>query len=389
MAEFITAQMNDGKTPEQATNALDFAAWAALPVRVEAPLAYAAHYGAEEIVASIGVDLPDGTPEIDSWKIAQSYARERGAEMVGMKWVDDELVPNPDAKWQITEGTRDMLRETVERGIKEGLTTDELKQLIMDSHSFSERRANMIARTEIRMARAAGSYDAAVEMGCTHKRWTTAKDDKVSPECTANGKQKPIPIDAPFPSGDMHQPAHPHCRCVVNYLFGKDDGEDDGKDAVAKGFNPNQPRDAKGRFVSIGKIVAFATRAASAGNVHEKQDIGAVKNSAKIKDSTGISTEGYRQKLDNFGVRHAFKHHGNEKIEAARGQRAVTAQDVARIPAVVHSPDSMAHGGVTKQGREVIQFEKTFGKETMHYRAEVRPKHSEIATLTYFVSVKK
>ncbi|WP_152976997.1 hypothetical protein [Burkholderia pseudomallei] len=36
---------------------------------------------------------------------ATAWAHERAAEMVGMKWADDgSLIPNPNAKWQITQG---------------------------------------------------------------------------------------------------------------------------------------------------------------------------------------------------------------------------------------------------------------------------------------------
>ena len=38
---------------------------------------------------------------------AVKWAHERAAEMVGMKWVGGELIQNPAAEWQITEGTRE------------------------------------------------------------------------------------------------------------------------------------------------------------------------------------------------------------------------------------------------------------------------------------------
>jgi hypothetical protein len=41
---------------------------------------------------------------------ATDYANERAAELVGMKWIDGELVENPDAEFSIAETTRTMLR---------------------------------------------------------------------------------------------------------------------------------------------------------------------------------------------------------------------------------------------------------------------------------------
>jgi SPP1 gp7 family putative phage head morphogenesis protein len=210
-------------TAEEAVAALDLSGWSDLAATIESTLQGAASYGADETISSIGVDLPGGSSEIDSWEIGKSYARDRGAEMVGMKWVDDELVPNPDAKWQITEGTRDMLRSTVERGIDEGLTTDELASEIQDSHAFSDSRSKMIARTEIRMAQMGGQHGAAVAMGATHKYWSTSKDDNVSEECKGNALDGIIKIDQSFSSGDEAPPAHPNCRCVVNYLIGENE----------------------------------------------------------------------------------------------------------------------------------------------------------------------
>lgn len=210
-----------GKTADEAIAALDLSGWAELAVAASAAMQAVAAYGSDETVASLGVDLPDGAAEVDSWAIGKDYAEQRGAEMVGMKWVDGELVPNPDAKWQITDGTREMLRGTVERAIDEGLATDEFAAEIEDAHAFSSSRAQMIARTETRMAQMAGQYGAARAMGATHKQWTTSRDDLVSEECEANEADGVIPIEQQFSSGDDAPPAHPNCRCVVNYLIGE------------------------------------------------------------------------------------------------------------------------------------------------------------------------
>lgn len=219
----VAAAIAAGATAAEALAALGFE-WKELVEKTQEALSQVAADGAEEIIFSIGVDLPTA-PEVDSWQVGKDYAKDRGAEMVGMKWVDDELVPNPDAKWQITEGTRDMLKSTVERGIDEGLTTAELADEISGAHAFSESRANMIARTEIRMAQMGGQFGAAKAMGATHKRWSTSKDDQVSEECMSNEEDGTIPIGETFSSGDAAPPAHPNCRCVVNYLIG-DNTED-------------------------------------------------------------------------------------------------------------------------------------------------------------------
>lgn len=311
---------------------------------------------------------------------AIEYARRRAAEMVGMKWVDGELVPNPDAHWRIDDGTREMLRGDVRRAMQDGWSNDKLADAMADNYAFSDKRAETIARTETARADVEGNLTGYRELGIEKKQWVTA------PGCCDLCHEidgKVIGINDEFPGGVQGAPLHPRCRCDVLPVL------DDDADKVEKGFNPKQPRDERGRFSSSGSLKVFAKRAATATNIHEKHDMGAVSNAAKIHEETGIDVGGYRQVADNFGVRHAFNNHGNEKAEARRGQRAVKTEDVARFPSVVHSPDRIAPGGKTKQGRDVIQFEKHIGKETIHYRAEVRPKHRELATLTFFVSVQK
>lgn len=46
--------------------------------------------------------------------VAQEYARGRAAELVGMKRdVEGNLVPNPDARWAVSDTTREKIREIV------------------------------------------------------------------------------------------------------------------------------------------------------------------------------------------------------------------------------------------------------------------------------------
>ena len=77
-------------------------------------------------------------------------------------------------------------------------------------------RAETVAVTEI-----SGAYHdggAAVARGAEFpvlKSWDT--EDDPCPTCQANADMGEIPEDAPFDSGDMEPPAHPNCKCSVNY----------------------------------------------------------------------------------------------------------------------------------------------------------------------------
>lgn len=210
---------------DEIADEIDFDEWKKLPALVAPALLEAALIGGEQAIASLSVIVGDeAINAIDTYELAQAWANNRSAEMVGMRWVDGELVQNPNAAWQITEGTRDMIRVTARDAVTEGWSSQQLADHIAESHGFSEARADMIARTEIRMAQMGGQMEVGRALGATHKQWTTASDDIVSPECVENGEAGPdgdgiIPIDEDYPSGESAPPQHPNCRCVVSVLI--------------------------------------------------------------------------------------------------------------------------------------------------------------------------
>ena len=79
---------------------------------------------------------------------------------------------------------------------------------------------------------------------------------------------------------------------------------------------------------------------------------------ARVLQATGRKLEGCCHALDTYGIRHAFKEHGDPDAEARRGQRAITADDFALLPAVLAAPDEIEPAGKTSTGLEVIRFKK-------------------------------
>jgi SPP1 gp7 family putative phage head morphogenesis protein len=160
-------------------------------------------------------------------KEAIAWSEMRSAELIGKKVVNGKLVDNPKAEWSITDSTRDMIQSDVTRALDEGLTVDELSDLLEENYAFSPARAEMIARTETAMADVTGniiSYREAEGYGITiFKQWVTANDDLVSEDCAMNGESEPIPMDDIFPSGAMWPPEHPNCRCDIVPVVQEDD----------------------------------------------------------------------------------------------------------------------------------------------------------------------
>lgn len=128
---------------------------------------------------------------------AMTYAQKRAALLV--KGLNDE--------------TRDQMRGVIEYAIKQkrgvpGLSRDLRKQF----STMSRVRAKMIARTETCDALESAFIDRAKDMKVTGKEWVVTDP---CPICEENGNAGVIPINKPFPSGDMRPPAHPNCRCAL------------------------------------------------------------------------------------------------------------------------------------------------------------------------------
>ena len=212
-AEDLTAELN--RVAKIVTDGLDFGDWDGLSDVVEPIIRRAAEDGA---VAALLQVMPDPAVGMvaNIRSRAVKWAHDRAAEMVGMKWVGGELIQNPAAEWQITEGTREMIRAQVVEAMRNGDSVQELAGRLKESHAFSNARARTIARTETAMADGMGNLIGWEETGLVAgKQWITAEDDKVSEICNTNGKMGVIGLHEHFAHGGMTPPAHPNCRCTV------------------------------------------------------------------------------------------------------------------------------------------------------------------------------
>jgi hypothetical protein len=149
---------------------------------------------------------------------AVDFARDRAADLVGMRWDNDlgQFVDNPNSDLSITRTTREGLRNIIADSLEDGPTVDSLADTIAESYGFSDARAEMIARTELANAHVEGNLDAWKESGQVSGKKSILSD--LHPEedvCDENEAADVIDLDAPFPSGDMGPPYHPNCLCDV------------------------------------------------------------------------------------------------------------------------------------------------------------------------------
>ncbi len=183
--------------------------------KLEEAIKASAAVGAGETADAVGFSL-DNVPEA-----ALKYARNRAAELVGMRYDDaGRLVVNPDNRFAINETLREDLRSTVAQAIDKGWSPQELTSRLSDV--FDRPRAEAVARTETGFAYNEGAADvyeeAGVEKveildgdGCLpigHEEGSPAPSGDpgvIEPESEANGQVWTI---AQFRA---HKLGHPRC----------------------------------------------------------------------------------------------------------------------------------------------------------------------------------
>lgn len=144
---------------------------------------------------------------------AAAYAETRSAELVR----------------NIDEATRDMLRSKIAAGLEAGAMREDIIDEILDSDIFSEKRATLIADTEVAMANGQGAlagYKEAKAAGVKLKKiWVCDSDP--CPICEENQDAGEIEVEDEFPSGDDAETAHPGCLCHTESVVEDEDGDEE------------------------------------------------------------------------------------------------------------------------------------------------------------------
>lgn len=141
---------------------------------------------------------------------ARAYAKKHAAEAVT----------------QINDVTRKEIARIVSDGVKSGVSYNDIAKAIKSK--FEEfavpspqkhipNRAVLVAVTELANAYCEGNAQVGDYLQSNGvkmmKAWQTLEDDRVSDGCKENEHAGWIPIDKEFPSGHMHPPRFPGCRC--------------------------------------------------------------------------------------------------------------------------------------------------------------------------------
>jgi SPP1 gp7 family putative phage head morphogenesis protein len=119
----------------------------------------------------------------------------------------------------VAETTRQEVRDLVGKQAAEGWSIDELAAKIRElKETHSAERARLIARTETAAAYSMGSYAGYREAGVESVEWLVTEPCEL---CAPNA-DKIVPLGNGFPTGHLHPPAHPNCRCAIAPVIGED-----------------------------------------------------------------------------------------------------------------------------------------------------------------------
>lgn len=165
-------------------------------------------------IALANLKITDQQMLSDLNETAADWAHDRAAELVGMKRLNSgRLVPNPDARWNISDHTRDEVRRIVEEGFEKKTTMAELADTIQSAGAFGSARAGLIANTEVIRSENQGNLSAWRQTGLVVSvDWMLSADhpEDATCECSDNAD------DGPYPVNEVPElPAHPGCWCSL------------------------------------------------------------------------------------------------------------------------------------------------------------------------------
>ena len=89
----------------------------------------------------------------------------------------------------------------------------------------------------------------------------------------------------------------------------------------------------------------------------------------------------FKHVLDNYAVRHTMMKHASEK-EESRGQVRVELDDFLMLPEILAEYDAITL--TSRNGKQIIIFEKYYENYTCHLVEEIRKGRKELAVITFY-----
>lgn len=268
----------------------------------------------------------------------------------------------------------DKVQNTVMQAMVQGTLNKDLAEQLKKLGKDVESRAMLIARDQSSKLNAALTRARHEEAGIKKYMWSTSGDERVR---ASHAEKDGQIFEYTNPPADTGHPGHDvNCRCVQIPVL----------DDIVK---PESSEDEKESLIQkSGKMELSDLIDSSSGRGGNKlySDIGSVSSElvAKAKESIGLDISDWQHSVDESGIRHTFKQHGNETTESKRGQRAVTKKDILLLPLIISSFDSIEYAGLSDMGNETFLIKKEIEDEIFTVQ-EVRKKHKKLTMKTMWI----
>jgi hypothetical protein len=255
----------------------------------------------------------------------------------------------------ISEVTRARLRALVTEAQDEGWSAQKLSDAIKENESFTPKRADLIAKHELATSSIQGNLAAWRAANKKYgldirKKTILGLNENHCPICLAANREGAIPLDEGF-AGLGDAPFHPNCGC----------GEVPVQPALAKAWNPDQPRDSGGRWTS--NPGAALDREIKRGKAHIEQmlhthhdalDAMNVPQHGKISFLWGQPGNPQRKFKGGYGVSHIVAKRNAEGLdgeEVAKKMPEVIAKGTASAP---YGPAGAQRVNITHDGHTAV-----------------------------------
>lgn len=268
----------------------------------------------------------------------------------------------------------DKVQNAVMQAMVQGSLNKDLAEQLKKLGKDAESRAMLIARDQSSKLNAALTRARHEEAGIKKYMWSTSGDERVR---ASHAEKDGQIFEYANPPADTGHPGHDvNCRCVQIPVL----------DDIVK---PESSEDEKESLIQkSGKMELSDLIDSSSGRGGNKlySDIGSVSSElvAKAKESIGLDISDWQHSVDESGIRHTFKQHGNETTESKRGQRAVTKKDILLLPLIISSFDSIEYAGLSDMGNETFLIKKEIEDEIFTVQ-EVRKKHKKLTMKTMWI----
>ena len=284
---------------------------------------------------------------------------------------------------QLHEKLRYKFVEAVQKGKRWETLVDEVQEL----GQVTRNRARLIARDQIGKLNGQLTQIRQEEIGVKQYIWRTSLDERVR---KLHVHREGETFDWANPPDDGHPGEPIRCRCYAEAVLPTLDELVAQKQAVAMGDDAvkveEKPISTKTGKMSLSELI---DNSIGRGGNKLYSDIGSIhpELATKAKESIGLDISDWKHSVDESGIRHTFKQHGNETTESKRGQRAVTKKDILLLPTIISSFDSIEYAGLSDMGNETFLIRKEIEDEIFTVQ-EVRKKHKKLTMKTMWIRKK-